>query len=102
MKLNLTGDLTIAMAAELKARMLNALAARDVLEIDTQQVEHVDVAGLQVLFAAFRSASGSSVAVHFPREAHGPAVAAALRRLGMSEVDWTNEGGSYGKEDTGR
>jgi anti-sigma B factor antagonist len=102
MKLALTGDLTVATAAEFKTRLLNDLAAGDALEIDTQQVESVDVAGLQVLFAAFRSASGSGVAVRFPRESHGPAVAAALRLLGMSEVDGTRKGVSHGKENTGR
>jgi ABC-type transporter Mla MlaB component len=102
MKLALTGDLTVTTAAELKTRILNQLAAGDALEIDTQQVESVDVAGLQVLLAAFRSASGAGIAVHFPQEARGLPVADALRLHGLSEVEWTQEGTRHGKENTGR
>lgn len=102
MKFALTGDLTISTAADAKVRLLDGLAAKESLEVDTQQVADVDVAGLQVLLAAFKSAAESGILVHFPKHTRGPAVSAALRLLGLSEVDWNQKDATHGKEDTGR
>ena len=102
MKLALAGNLTIMTATDVKARMLDGFAAGDALEIDTQQVTETDVAGLQVLFAAFKSAVASGTVVRFPKESRGPAVSAALRLLGLSDVDWNQRDTTHGKEDPGR
>jgi anti-anti-sigma factor len=56
-RLPLTGELTIYTAAELKGRLLTALAAADPVEIDLSQVSEIDTAGLQLLMLAKREAA---------------------------------------------
>ncbi len=63
--LALQDDLTIYHAAEIKARLIDALAACDELDIDLLQVGEIDTAGLQLLLLLKREAqrSGKSVAI---------------------------------------
>ncbi len=102
MKCTLTGDLTITVAAEVKVRLLEALAQGGPLEVDTSQVTDADASGLQVLLAAFKSAANAKIPVYFPQELHGPAVASGFRMLGLTGDSWSNEDRSHGKEDSGR
>ena len=102
MKFALTGDLTINTAADAKVRLLDGLAAGEALEVDTQQVSEVDLAGLQVLLAAFKNAAESGILVCFPKPSRGPAVSVALRLLGLSEMDWNQKDAPHGQENTGR
>jgi hypothetical protein len=90
MKCTLTGELTIAAAADAKALLLEALLGGGDLELDTTQVTDADAAGLQVILAAFRSAVAAKMAVRFPPEARGSAVTAGLGTLGLAERDWSD------------
>ena len=90
MKCTLSGELTIAAAAEVKGQLLQALEARGPLELDTSCVTEVDAAGLQVLLAALKSAASAKIPIRFPREARGPAVATGLALLGLATRDWTH------------
>ena len=56
-RLALEGELTIYTAAEQKARLLDALAGSNELELDLSQVSEVDSAGLQVLILLKREAA---------------------------------------------
>lgn len=102
MQCTLTGDLTIAAAAETKGQLLQALAGEGPLELDTRQVTEVDAAGLQVLLAALRSAANAKIPIRFPADCHGPVVGRGLGLLGLTERDWNHEDVGYGKEDTDR
>ena len=90
MKCTLTGELTIAAAADARALLLEALLGGGDLELDTIRVTDVDAAGLQVILAAFKSAIVAKTAVRFPSEARGAAVAAGLEALGLAGKDWSN------------
>lgn len=89
MRCTLTTELTITCAAEVKSDLLRVLAQGGTLELDTSQVREVDVAGLQVILAALKSAAKAKLPVHFPEELRGPAVSAGLRLLGIGEPIWT-------------
>ena len=102
MQQTLTGELTILNAADVRTQLLEALAHGEPLELDTRQVTEVDAAGLQVLLAAFKSASNEKLAIHFPVDLRGPAVTSALELLGLTELERNVEVVSHDKEDTGR
>ena len=74
--LALEDDLTIYHAAELKARLLEALHSCDELELDLLQVGEIDSAGLQLLILLKREAqrAGKRVAI----VAHSQAVCATI------------------------
>ena len=74
--LALSEDLTIYNALEHKARLLDALASAEVLELDLMQVNEIDTAGLQLLILLKREASrtGKSVAI----TAHSHAVRSVI------------------------
>lgn len=65
--LRIEGEMTIYTAAELKERIVAALAA-DSVAIDLAQVGEIDSAGLQLLLLAQRetAAAGKSLALHNP------------------------------------
>ena len=63
--LSLTGDLTIYRAFELKATLLDALAASDELELDLSQVGEMDSAGLQLLILLKKEAQHAGKPVRF-------------------------------------
>ena len=54
--LKLSGELTVPNAAEFRSALLEALGRLDYLEIDLSPVTAVDIAGLQLLCAAHRTA----------------------------------------------
>ncbi|RJX23147.1 MAG: STAS domain-containing protein [Desulfobulbus sp.] len=56
-QLLLEGELTVNQAAILRRKLLDALAEGDWLEIDLDQVTAVDLAGLQLLCSAHRTAA---------------------------------------------
>ena len=56
-KLPIEGELTIYTAAELKGKLVEALAAAKPIEIDLARVDEIDSAGLQVLMLAKREAA---------------------------------------------
>lgn len=56
-KLPIQGELTIYTAADLKAKLVVALAAEQPIEIDLSQVDEIDSAGLQILMLAKREAA---------------------------------------------
>jgi anti-anti-sigma factor len=56
-KLPIEGELTIYSAADLKAKLVEALAAEQPIEIDLSQVDEIDSAGLQLLLLAKREAA---------------------------------------------
>lgn len=55
-QLRLGGELTVANGAGLRERLLAAMEASDRVEIDLDQVTAVDLAGLQLLCSAHRTA----------------------------------------------
>lgn len=54
--LSLSGELTLLKAAHLKEELLQALAAPDGLTLDIQALSAIDLACMQLLCAAYRSA----------------------------------------------
>lgn len=54
--LQLSGELNIYRALELKQQLLDALAATDALEISLEGVSEIDSAGLQLLIAVKQAA----------------------------------------------
>lgn len=88
MKCELAGELTIATASEVKAKLLRALEENPSLDVDTHDVNEVDTAGIQLLVVALSSASTKGIDVHFPAEQHGAVVHEALRSMGLDEHDW--------------
>ncbi len=81
--LTLPPELTLARAAELKARLLEALAGGAPLALDGRGVTDVDAAGLQVLCAAGRSAAARGTSVSLTAGARSPALAEALALSGL-------------------
>ena len=69
-RLPLEGELTIYTAAELKGRLLEALAAPEPLEIDLSQVSEIDTAGLQLLMLAKREASTRGTSLTLTGHSH--------------------------------
>ena len=59
----LDGSLTIAEAAELKARILQNVRTMTPLRFDATEVESVDTAGLQLLAVTFKAASEKGLEV---------------------------------------
>jgi anti-anti-sigma factor len=57
----LEGEVDISSAAELKAILLEALASGRELRVDLERTTELDVAALQLLWAAEREAGGSGV-----------------------------------------
>jgi anti-anti-sigma factor len=83
LQLALDGELTIYRAAELKERLLDALAATEaVLEIDLSGVDEIDTAGLQLLMLAKREAAACGRQLRLV--AHSRAVLAAFDLLNLA------------------
>ena len=83
MRVKLESRLTIAEAAEARNALLAALADPDGIEIDASDVEVVDVAGLQVLVAARRSADRAGVAFGVAPGTTTEVIDEAARRAGF-------------------
>ena len=80
--LRLGGELTVDSAAELQARLGEAVAMAEPVEVNLEAVTQVDVTGLQLLTAAERAAEARGV----PWRRSG-AVPEGLRRA-VEEAGW--------------
>ena len=80
-RMRLKGALTIAHAEEVKRLLLTALSGTGNVLLDAEAVMEVDLAGLQLLCAAHRTALqvGRTVIVDY---AQSPLLAEALRKAG--------------------
>lgn len=81
-QLELTGNLDIGRAGELRAPLIEALATAQELQVELSRVERVDTAGLQLLLALARSARERGVAIRW--SAPSPTLVEAAKRLGLS------------------
>jgi anti-sigma B factor antagonist len=81
-RISLQGPMSIYNAAELKARMLQAVASAGQVELDLARVEELDTAGFQVLVLAKREAvlRGHRLRI----VAHSPEVQEVLDLCGMA------------------
>jgi anti-anti-sigma factor len=70
--LNLAGELNIYAAAQLKAALVDALAASTELEIDLAGASEIDSCGMQLLAAAKRAATEADKVLRLVN--HSPAV----------------------------
>lgn len=75
-RIAIAGEFSIFNAVELRARLLDALAAADAVEVDLAQVSEIDSAGLQLMIAAKQEAAGRDKTLGFV--GHSPAVLEAL------------------------
>ncbi len=75
-RLEIEGDLTIYAAADLKEKLLAALAEETEIEVNLARVGEVDTAGVQLLILAKREAARLGKELHLT--GHSPAVLEAL------------------------
>lgn len=80
--LSIEGELTIYRAAELKDGLLEALKARQVLEVDLSKVSEIDTAGVQLLMMARQVAREQGTELHLVR--HSPAVLDVFELLDLA------------------
>jgi len=81
--IGIDGQATLASAGELKALLLEWLAAGKNLRLDLEAVEDIDIAHMQLLWAAAREAAIAGVEITC--RASG-AVAAAVRDSGFAQI----------------
>lgn len=77
-------ELTIAQAAPLKQRLLDALRSGGPVLLDARAVTAVDAAGLQLLHAAHRSALATGQAFAFAGGARGAVIDQAIAEAGLT------------------
>lgn len=80
-RLTLNGDLTIYDAAEIKKRLINAVRAGSVLELDLSQVGEIDTAGFQLLALAKRESQTLEHDLHIV--GHSPMVREVIEFFNM-------------------
>jgi anti-anti-sigma regulatory factor len=85
MRFELPRELVVVRAAELKAGLLAAIAAGEGVELDGSAVIEADVAGLQVLCAARRSAAARGRALAFSPGGRSAALSQAIRTAGFGK-----------------
>jgi anti-anti-sigma regulatory factor len=83
MRLKLFEDLSIAAAPAQRAALLDALTGREPLEIDASAVTAVDLAGLQLLCAAHRSAAAAAQPITFASDGRSEEIDRAAAVLGF-------------------
>lgn len=91
MTLTLPAALTISEVAEVRERLLEALEAPGDLELDARAVRELDVAGLQLLESAHRTALARGKALRFVaggRAPLEPSAAALGLRLCADATRW--------------
>ena len=81
--IKLEGQVTIALAAEVKAALVEWLAAETDLELDLEAAEEIDITVMQLLLAAAREAARTGTGVT-GRVSNAAAVAA--RAAGFTEL----------------
>jgi anti-sigma B factor antagonist len=62
-RIRLEGSLTLASAAESRARLLEGLSSGKALELNLEHIAEVDAAGLQLLWCVVREAEEKSVPI---------------------------------------
>ncbi len=82
----LPGELVVGRAAELKVQLAAALDAGGPIELDGQAVAEVDVAGLQILCAAGRSARARGLPLAFPRGGRSRPLGEAIALAGLGQA----------------
>lgn len=78
------GELSIYRAAELKAALLDALAAGEALELDLSKVTEMDSAGVQLVLLAAREAKAAGR--RFGIAARSPQVDEVLQLCGLEGI----------------
>jgi anti-sigma B factor antagonist len=81
-RLAIQGELSIFTAADLRQQLLDAIQAGQEVEVDLSQVSEIDSAGMQLMVAAKREASGRNQLLHFT--GHSQAVFEALELCNLS------------------
>jgi hypothetical protein len=82
----LPGELVVGCAAELRAQLAAALDGGGPVELDARAVRDADVAGLQILCAAGRSARGRGLALGFVREGRSRPLGEAITLAGLGQA----------------
>lgn len=77
-----TGEMTIYHAAEMKGELLPHLDRCNEMEINLSGVSEIDTAGFQLLLLVKREASRANKLLRF--EAHSPATLEVLKLLGIA------------------
>lgn len=85
MTFKLREELTITTAGDLKAELLGGLGEPGALELDGSGVAAVDLAGLQLLCAAHRSAALANKTIRFIAGGESPVIDQAARTAGFHE-----------------
>lgn len=85
-KLALEGNLTIDRAPELRQRLIRAIGENDLLTLDLSAVSSIDLACLQLLFSARRSAGIGAKRLHMVGT-DNPEFARALQGNGFTLLD---------------
>jgi hypothetical protein len=83
MIVKLPSELTLNHVAEIRNELLPALRSREPIELDTEAVTEVDVAGLQLLCSLHRGAFTQNTAVSFVGGKRGEPIEAAEKRAGF-------------------
>jgi ABC-type transporter Mla MlaB component len=84
--LALSGDLSLRSIAELHAKLTQAFAAHDAVAIGTDAVESIDVASVQLLVSATKTAAAQGRTLTVTAAANGP-VARTLIAAGFFAAD---------------
>jgi anti-anti-sigma regulatory factor len=93
MIVSLTGEVTIAAAQAVKSQLVAALCSGQEIHVDCQGVTEIDVAGLQLLLAAQKSAHELGLRFSVPAEIRGPVLAEAITAAGLAHAFETATGG---------
>lgn len=84
--LQLSGDLSLRSIAELHAKLTEAIAAHDAVAVDTAAVESIDVAAVQLLVSATKTAAAQGRTLTVTASAGSP-VARTLIAAGFFAAD---------------
>lgn len=86
-----SGELTIQDAKALKEILLEALAKSDICLLDLKTVYQCDLAGLQILYAAFKSAVAQNKTLSLTSECSN-SFAKAVSDAGFDSIRWLGFG----------
>lgn len=84
MIVKLPSEMTLNHVAEIRDVLLPALRSRETIELDSQAVSEVDVAGLQLLCSLHRSAFNQNISVTFQGGTRGASIEEAEERAGFA------------------
>jgi ABC-type transporter Mla MlaB component len=83
--LRLEGQVTVAAAAELKGALIEWLGAHTNLDLDLEATEEIDIAAIQLLYAAGREAARKGLRIDGRVSS---VVSAAIRDSGFDKEPW--------------